>query len=198
VTIGRASAMIGTVPDCSTDRGFARLNRWEADRVERVIPDGPPPAALIAFSTAANGSRLWLGIAAVMALRPGVTRRAAAEGVVGVLLAAGSTQILNRLIGRARPPADSPARRGLDDQPLTPSFPSSHTAVAVAFTVAVAHRSPRLAAALAPLAVTLAYGRVRLRVHWPTDVLGGGALGLGAGRAARPAYVHLRNALRRR
>ena len=171
---------------------FARLNRWEADLVERrlAIPAGPPPAPLLHISVLANGSKLWFAIAAAMALRPGL-RRAAYEGVVAVLLATGTTQILNRLVDRPRPPADSPARRSLPHQPTAPSFPSSHTAAATAFTTAVARRKPWVAAALAPLAGTLAYGRVRLRAHWPTDVLGGAALGAGAGRLARSAATAL-------
>jgi undecaprenyl-diphosphatase len=176
--------VIGRVHEGSTGRRFARLNRWEADRVERVVPDGPPPGWLLTLSTAANGSRLWLGIAAVMALRPGAVRRAAVDGVVAIGLAAGITQIVNRLVDRPRPPADLPARRALARQPVTPSFPSSHTAVAAAFTTAVARRCPRLAVALAPVAATLAYGRIRLRVHWPTDVAAGALLGVSAGGAA--------------
>jgi len=143
-------------------------------------------------STLANGSRLWLGIAAVLATRPGVLRRAAVEATTALLLAAGCTQILNRLLGRRRPSADLPARRALRRQPVTPSFPSSHTAVAAAFLTAVQRRSPRLAAALVPLGVTVAYGRIRLRVHWPTDVLGGAVLGIVAGRLAPRVVAALR------
>jgi undecaprenyl-diphosphatase len=162
---------------------LAGLDRWEADLVERAVPAGPAPAALVRVSRAANGSRLWLAVAAAMALRPEL-RRSAVEAVVAVGLAAGGTQVLNRLVGRARPPATSPARRALPAQPGSPSFPSSHTAVAAAFTTAVARARPRLATAFTPLAVTLAYGRVRLRLHWPTDVLGGAVLGVATGRVA--------------
>jgi undecaprenyl-diphosphatase len=160
----------------------ARLNAREAELVERVVPSGPPPAPLIAVSVAANGSRLWFAIAAVLALRPGL-RHAAADGVVAAMLAACGTQLINHLVDRPRP-APHPA---LVPRPGSPSFPSSHTAVGVAFTTAVARRSPRTAAVLAPLAATLAYGRVRLRVHWPTDVLGGAVLGVTAGRIAHAA-----------
>lgn len=175
------------------DGPFASLDTREAALVERLVPAGPPPGPLLTISTLANGSRLWFAIAAVLALRPGL-RRAAAEGAVAALLAAGGTRAINGLVDRPRP-APHPA---LVPRPRSPSFPSSHTAVGVAFTTAVARRDPRVAAALAPLAATLAYGRIRLRVHWPTDVLGGAVLGLGAGRAAARVYVHLRIALRAR
>ena len=166
---------------------FARLNAREADLVERVLPAEPPSRPLVVVSRLADGSRLWLATAAVLALRPR-HRRAAGDGVVALLLAAGATQVLQRLVQRPRPSADHPVRRDLPT-PGSSSFPSSHTAVAFAFTTAVARRDPRLAAGLAPLAATLAYGRVRLRVHWPTDVLGGAVVGLAAASVVR----HLRH-----
>ncbi len=168
--LARGSRPVSTAPD-----------RWEAGLVERVVPAGPPPAALLLVSRLADGSRLWFAIAAALALRPGL-RRGAGEGGGAGVLAAGATRLLHGAVGRARPGADHPVRRALTRQPVTPSFPSSHAAVGVAFTTAVARRHPLLALALVPLAGTLAYGRVRLRVHWPTDVLGGTVLGLAAGR----------------
>ena len=135
------------------------------------------------MSVLANGSRLWFAIAAVLALRPDL-RRTAAEGAVAALLAAGGVQVVNHLVDRPRPTVPAAGAR----RPASPSFPSSHTAVGVAFTTAVARRSPRLGAVLAPLAATLAYGRIRLRLHWPTDVLTGAVLGLGSGTSRRTGH----------
>ena len=49
---------------------FAALNDRESALVERHLPAGPPPTPLLAVNVAANGSRLWFGIAALLALRP--------------------------------------------------------------------------------------------------------------------------------
>jgi membrane-associated phospholipid phosphatase len=163
---------------------FDRLNRWEAEFVERRAALSParPPAALTRISALARGGRLWFVIAALMAARPGNTRRAAADGVLAILLASSSAQALNRVVARPRPSAGHlPAHQALVHQPTTASFPSSHSAVAAAFTTAAGRRSPATGLALAPLACTIAYARIRTRAHWPTDVLAGLALGAIAG-----------------
>ena len=65
-----------------------RLNRWEAELVERRAALSParPPAALTRISALARGGRLWFAIAALMATRSPATRRAARDGVAALLL----------------------------------------------------------------------------------------------------------------
>ena len=67
----------------------------------------------------------------------------------------------------------------LRDAPLDRySFPSGHTLHAVAFTwQAVAH-FPELGWVLVPLTCLIAASRVVLGLHYPSDVLVGGAIGM--------------------
>jgi undecaprenyl-diphosphatase len=82
------------------------------------------------------------------------------------------------VVRRRRPPADRlPAHQALPEQPKSSSFPSTHATTAAAFTTAVALSAPAAGAAIAPLAAAVCYSRLRTRVHWPTDVYGGVALG---------------------
>ncbi|WP_037664717.1 phosphatase PAP2 family protein, partial [Streptomyces aurantiacus] len=78
-----------------------------------------------------------------------------------------------------------PLVRRLKRQPVTTSFPSGHSASAAAFAAGVALESPRLGAAVAPLAGAVALSRVYTGVHFPSDVLAGAALGAGAALAVR-------------
>ena len=60
------------------------------------------------------------------------------------------------------------------------SFPSSHSAAAVALTVVLSVMYPQGAITFWVLALCCAFLRYVLDAHWPSDVLGGIALGYGA------------------
>jgi len=134
---------------------------------------------------------LWWSIAGVLAAtgRP----RTAARGL-GSLLAASALAnlIAKRVFGGDRPLlADVPIGRRLPKPPVTPSFPSGHSASAAAFATGVAIESPRLGLALAPAAVAVAYSRLHTGAHWLSDVMGGLALGAGVavlGAAIAPPH----------
>src|SRR5579863_498910 len=57
------------------------------------------------------------------------------------------------------------------------SFPSGHTLHAVSFTWLAVERFPELAWILIPLTGLIAASRVVLGLHYPSDVLAGGAIG---------------------
>jgi YegS/Rv2252/BmrU family lipid kinase len=75
-------------------------------------------------------------------------------------------------------------RPPLIPQPRSFSFPSGHSASAFAFATAASAQLPPAAPLLAPLAAAVAYSRVRVGVHRPSEVLLGSALRTMAGLLA--------------
>ncbi len=61
--------------------------------------------------------------------------------------------------------------------PVSRSFPSGHTAAAVAFASGAGHVLPLASVPLHALAALVAYSRVHTGVHYPGDVLAGAVIG---------------------
>lgn len=166
-----------------------RLNRAEAVLVAETpwLPKSPPHPLVIALTTAGRAGALWLLWCGLEAVRPGGDRRFAARTAAAVGAALGAGQLLKRLApARERPELPGgPARRDLPETPDSSSFPSAHAASAAAFTTAVLLRDRRLALLLSPVVMTAIYGRLRTRVHWPSDVVAGIVIGVAAALGVR-------------
>ena len=152
--------------------------------VYQAIASVPTPTLdvpLRRLSRAADKSRLWLAIAAVLALTGGPTgRRAALRGVLSI----GVTSAVVNLGVKSIYPRRRPDRAGAgvpDDRqvkmPGSTSFPSGHSASAFAFASAVGQDLPALALGLNLLATAVAYSRVHTGVHYPGDTIVGAVIG---------------------
>jgi membrane-associated phospholipid phosphatase len=140
--------------------------------------------SLVAITRAASHSRLWLLIAAALAVfGGGQGRRAAGRGLIAIAIAAVVTNGPAKLLVRRRRPF-SRSRPTLIRMPRSTSFPSGHSAAAFAFATGACAESPLLAPVLVPLAGVVAYSRVHAGVHYPSDVAAGVGIGVSSGLLA--------------
>ena len=71
------------------------------------------------------------------------------------------------------------------EAPTTSSFPSSHAAMSAAAALALGQAVPAARVPLRVAALAMAYSRVHLGVHHPSDVAAGWLLGSVTGRVSR-------------
>jgi membrane-associated phospholipid phosphatase len=181
-------------------RELGAVDRAVYEAVART-PTGTLDDPVRRLSAAADKSKLWLGIAAVVALAGGRRgRRAALEGVVAIGVSSATINLgVKQVARRRRPDRVRPAL--FEDRhvpmPGSTSFPSGHAASAFAFAYAVGRHLPGLAVPIRLLAAAVAYSRVHTGVHYPGDVVIGSVAGSGtaamvaavADRAARARAV---------
>jgi membrane-associated phospholipid phosphatase len=160
----------------------------EAESIDRAVYDAIARTStprldgvMRRVSTAANYSRLSMGIAALLAVAGGARgRRAAISGLASVAATSAIANLVIKPLGRRRRPdridAGIAARREVP-MPGSRSFPSGHAAAATAFAIGVGRELPQARLPLEALAALVGYSRVHTGVHYPGDVLAGALLG---------------------
>jgi len=98
-----------------------------------------------------------------------------------------SAHLLKPLFARTRPPYALESVRLLVDTTRSFSFPSAHAANAFAVAAFVSSFYPRTRLYLYFIAALVAYSRVYVGVHFPSDIAAGAVLGLAVGFGA--AYL---------
>ena len=140
---------------------------------------------MVLVSTLGDAGAVWIVLALVLLCirktrRVGVT--VALALVLDVIVCNG---VLKPLFDRVRPCVVNPAVELLVSCPSDASFPSGHTAASFAAAGALRAAGSCLWLPGLVLAVLIAFSRLYLYVHWPSDVLAGALLGWGLGYAAR-------------
>ena len=140
-------------------------------------------AVMCALSAAGNGGLLWilLGIALLFWKR---TRK---EGIIVLLILLGclivGNLILKNAVARPRPCWLNPAVELLIPVPEDFSFPSGHTMAGFSVSFYLWLKNRKWGSAALVLAALIAFSRMYLYVHFPTDILGGLLIGLALGYA---------------
>jgi undecaprenyl-diphosphatase len=171
----------------------SRPSQRVVDRFDRRIDElfdhlrGRPLADRVFYGASAVGDHgvVWLALAAVRGLRSedawrGVVRAAAGVGIES-LLVNGPVKWLFR---RSRPVEDRPRPLPLR-APRTSSFPSGHATSAFCAASLLSDGDPALRPLYYGLALVVAWSRVYVRVHYPSDVVGGLVVGALLGELGR-------------
>ena len=154
------------------------------DWIQAHLRCGFLDAVLPVISWTSNHGEIWILLALCLLAAKKSRRQGGTVAVALLMDLLCCNMFLKPLIGRVRPFAVNPAVELLVAAPLDASFPSGHTAVSFAAVFALkASGSPLWKPALV-LASVIAFSRLYLYVHWPTDVLAGILLGAALGYAA--------------
>jgi membrane-associated phospholipid phosphatase len=141
----------------------------------------PVEVAMRALGMAGEYAAVWAGVGVVGA---SIDERRRDQwllaGVAGPA-AIGVNFVAKLAIGRQRPLIEE--HPPLARAPTKLSFPSAHATSSVAAATALGRVEPRARPYLFALAAAICVGRPYLGMHYPSDVLGGAALGLCLGRA---------------
>lgn len=128
-----------------------------------------------------NGGALWIIAAVILMIiksrrRMGITLSAALIGcgMIGNLL-------LKNIIARARPFSVNTAVEILIKLPTDYSFPSGHSMASFAAAAVIFHFDRKLGTAVYVFAAVIAFSRLYLYVHFPSDVAAGILIGIAIG-----------------
>ena len=168
------------------------------DWIQAHLRCGFLDAVLPLITRTADHGELWIILALVLLAIRSQRKYGAAVACGLVLDLVSCNLLLKPLVGRIRPFAVNTAVELLVKAPLDASFPSGHTAASFAAVFALkAAGSPLWKPALA-VAVVIAFSRLYLYVHWPSDVLAGALLGAAVGWAGARLAEKTRKILEKR
>jgi len=189
--VGLGRALWGTVLAGSAAAvGHAAIRTRDGAEVDRELfvaanrGHGPGVDAVVGGVTELGSIVGPAAASAVLAIAG--RRRAAARGLAAAAAAWLLLQGVKRLVERPRPSdADPDGTRLRIARPRATSWPSSHPAVLTAFSRVAARElgvRPAGRAALCGLDLLVAYSRVHVGVHYPSDVVSGLLLGRAVAR----------------
>ena len=133
---------------------------------------------MVAITSLGDNGAIWIIIAIILMINKKY-RKIGFMALLALLLSTILGEgILKNVVQRIRPSADIPAIDLLIVKPLSYSFPSGHTTSSFAVAGVLAKYFKNYALEIFSLASLIAFSRLYLYVHYPTDVLAGVVLGL--------------------
>lgn len=151
------------------------------DFIQSHLRCGFLDTVLVFITKLGNSGWIWIAVTLLLLIFPKTRKLGAAAAVSLTLEALCCNLILKPLVARTRPYDVNTAVRLLIARPGDFSFPSGHTGASFAAASALYFRKSRFWIPALILSVLIAFSRLYLYVHFPSDVLAGAVLGTAAG-----------------
>lgn len=186
------SVAYGLVGVSVTGASYFGVTRGDADQFDKTVTaaftaNGSAYDRLIAIASDFGSVYAITGAAGLLYATGRKTL--AREVLVSGLAAWSLAQSVKPLVKRTRPYTDNTAQR-LVAVPQGSSWPSGHTAVATAIAASVASRTGRIGTALCgAYALGVGVSRIRVGVHYASDIIAGVGVGLIAAAFTRAAVT---------
>ena len=172
------------------------------DWIQAHLRCGLLDAVLPVISWTCDHGEIWIALAVILLLLKRQRWTGVSQRWTGVSLSFGllldlllCNMLLKPLVDRVRPFAVNTAVELLTAPPGDASFPSGHTAASFAAVFALRAAGSPLWKPAAVLASLIAFSRLYLYMHWPTDVLGGIVVGAVVGTSGAWIAKRLRKKL---
>ena len=151
------------------------------DQIQQYLANDFLNLLIPRVSSLGDAGLIWIVLSVLLLLFPKTQKAGLASGIALLFMLVTGNMILKPLVARLRPFAVNTAVELLIPPPTDFSFPSGHTYASFASASAIFRNSRRIGIPALILAFLIAFSRLYLYVHYPTDVLFGILLGILAG-----------------
>ncbi len=160
---------------------FNKIQAWDEHAIQKIssLSNKFLDHIMVFFTRLGNSGIIWAIIATLLLIRKSNRIISLKIFFALVLSAIMGELIIKYTVGRARPSENISKDDLLIRKPKTYSFPSGHTSSSFssALVISMAFPQPIIIGSVFILASIIAFSRIYLKVHYPTDVLAGIVLG---------------------
>lgn len=132
---------------------------------------------MVFITTLGNNGLVWIVISLFLMIKKEYRKIGLYALLALILVTVLGNGILKNAIGRVRPFVGIEGMELLIKEPRSFSFPSGHTAISFVMASVLVHKIKRMRIPLYILASLIAFSRLYLFVHNPSDIVAGIALG---------------------
>lgn len=163
-----------------------RIKAWD-NKILTILSQKHTPVLnklMVLITTTGNYGYIWFAISIPLIII-NRTRLTGLTMILAMLITGLAGEItIKHIVARVRPCNREFGKDLLIKHPAHYSFPSGHTASSFAVSMVMLHMLPVLFVPVLIYAMLMAFSRIYLLVHYPTDIIAGAVLGVICGTAA--------------